>query len=417
MLKILHKELLSYFKDKRAIMLTFLVPIVLITVFALAFGGIGGGSSVNTIPLLVVDEDGTPQSKEIVKNLDSVKMLHIRHTDNDTALDLIRTGKIATALVIHKGYSNAENKIKSIELEYDEAQSQQMGMLQQYLMQTLMNSVAKQMYGGGKFDWRTMMKKFGVNIGTDDSSGTKEFTAVFNKTADSIQKSFGGGGTKGGDRGLKMTSVVKSAQDNVGLVQAVAGTAVMMLLFTLTGMGGRILEEKESGTLKRLLYSPIPPNRILMGKMSASIIVAFCQLMVMLMFASVAFGLHLWSKLPGVIILVTATAFACSGFGAFLAAVVKSREQLQGLSTLIILSMSAIGGSMIPSFIMPAWMQHISPVSINYWSIQGFYDIFWRQLPVTGFAFLEKVFVLIGIGAALSVFSFRLFTKNTLSVA
>jgi ABC-2 type transport system permease protein len=416
MFKILRKELLSFFKDKRAIMLTFLVPIVLISIFAMAFGGAGGGSSVNTIPLLVVDEDGTAQSKEIVKSLDSVKMLDIKHTTNDTALDFIKTGKIAAALFIHKGYGSAEDKMKNIELEYDEGQSQQIGMLQQYLIQTLMNSVAKQTYGGSNFKWQDMMKKFGVDIGSGDSADNNKFNTVSQKIADSIQKSFGGGGSADG-KGLKMTSVVKSAQDNVGLVQAVAGTAVMMLLFSLTGMGGRILEEKENGTLKRLLYSPIPPNQILMGKMATSILVACCQLFVMLMFASVAFGLHLWSKIPGVIILVTATAYACSGFGVFLAAIAKSREQQQGLSTLIILSMSAIGGSMIPSFIMPTWMQHISPISINYWSIQGFYDIFWRQLPITSFAFLERVIVLIVIGTGLSIFSFWLFRKNVLSVA
>jgi ABC-2 type transport system permease protein len=215
---------------------------------------------------------------------------------------------------------------------------------------------------------------------------------------------------------LKMTSVVKSAQDSPGLVQAVAGTAVMMLLFGLTAMGGRILEEKENGTLKRLMYSPLHTNEILMGKMLTSIIVAFAQLMVMLIFAWLVFGLHLWSKLPQVFILVTATAFACSGFGVFLASVVKSRDQLQGLSTLVVLSMSAIGGSMIPTFIMPEWMQKVSPVSINYWSIQGFFDIFWRQLPM-GAVFFEKVGVLLVIGSVLTVLAFRFFRKNAMAMA
>jgi ABC-2 type transport system permease protein len=261
-----------------------------------------------------------------------------------------------------------------------------------------------------------MMKKFGVQIGTGDNADTdNKYSNIAQKIADSIQHSFTGDTKKGGG-GLKMTSVVKSAQDSVGMIQAVAGTAVMMLLFSLTAMGGRILEEKENGTLKRLLYSPIHSNQILMGKMATSIIIAFCQLMVMLIYASILFGLHLWGKLPLVIIHVLATAFACSGFGVFLAAIVKSREQLQGLSTLVILSMSAIGGSMIPTFAMPAWMQNISPLSINYWSIQGFYDIFWRQLPI-GPEILQREGVLIGIGLLLTLVSFRLFRKTVLSAA
>ncbi|MGP8214609.1 MAG: hypothetical protein ACLQQ4_03500 [Bacteroidia bacterium] len=79
--------------------------------------------------------------------------------------------------------------------------------------------------------------------------------------------------------------------------------------------------------------------------------------------------------------------------------------------------MSAIGGSMVPSFLMPQWMQSVGHASINYWSIQGFYDIFSRQLPVTDPSFLQKVGVLTAIGFVLSFLSFRLFRKNVTSMA
>lgn len=45
-------------------------------------------------------------------------------------------------------------------------------------------------------------------------------------------------------------------------------------------------------------------------------------------------------------------------------------DQARGLSTLIILIMSAIGGSMIPLFLMPAIMKKIAVFSVNYWGIQ-----------------------------------------------
>ncbi|HSY76688.1 MAG TPA: ABC transporter permease, partial [Bacteroidia bacterium] len=213
------------------------------------------------------------------------------------------------------------------------------------------------------------------------------------------------------------SSPVTIEQDNAGIVQAVSGTAVMMLLFSLTAMGGRLLEEKENGTLKRLLYSPLKATDILMGKMLSSILFAILQLMIMFTFSSVVFGLVLWPKIASVLLLITATAFACSGFGMFLASVVKSRDQLQSLSTLAILSMSVIGGSMVPSFLMPTWMQSVGHISINYWSIQGFFDIFHRQLPITDFEFLKKVGILMLFGTVLSTLAFRLFRKNVTSMA
>ena len=70
--------------------------------------------------------------------------------------------------------------------------------------------------------------------------------------------------------------------------------------------------------------------------------------------------------------MILTTAFAVSSFGIFLVAIAKSRQQLSGLSTIVIMAMSAIGGSMVPLFIMPAIMQKIAVVSVNYWGIQGF---------------------------------------------
>ena len=49
----------------------------------------------------------------------------------------------------------------------------------------------------------------------------------------------------------------------MGLVQSVAGTSVMMLLFSVAGIGGSLLDEKQDGMLKKLLCSPISPNHIL----------------------------------------------------------------------------------------------------------------------------------------------------------
>ena len=50
------------------------------------------------------------------------------------------------------------------------------------------------------------------------------------------------------------------------LVHVVAGTSVMMLLFSVAGIGGSLLDEKQEGMLKKFLCSPIPPNHILYGK-------------------------------------------------------------------------------------------------------------------------------------------------------
>jgi ABC-type multidrug transport system permease subunit len=100
-----------------------------------------------------------------------------------------------------------------------------------------------------------------------------------------------------------------------------------------------------------------------------------------------------------------------------IASFAKSRQQVQGMSTLIVLVMSCLGGSMIPSFAMPAFMQKISVFTVNYWGIQGFYDIFWRMLLATDPVFLSRILILLAIGTVLNLIAVQMFRKNVLKIA
>jgi hypothetical protein len=66
---------------------------------------------------------------------------------------------------------------------------------------------------------------------------------------------------------------------------------------------------------------------------------------------------------------------------------------------------------------MPVFMQKIAVFSVNYWSIQGFYDIFWRMLPLTDHTLLSRVLVLLLIGTVLNFIAVRMFKKNILKIA
>ena len=202
----------------------------------------------------------------------------------------------------------------------------------------------------------------------------------------------------------------------VGLVHSVAGTAVMMLLFSVAGIGGSLLDEKQEGMLKKLLCSPIPPNYILYGKMVFANIISIIQLIIMFVYAWLVFGLDIMHHLPSLVLMIFVISYACSGFGVVIASFAKTRQQVQGLSTIIILVMSGIGGSMIPIFAMPEIMQKIAVFTVNYWGIHGIYDIFWKLVPLTDITFLSRVFVLICIGSFLNSIALLMFKRNILKI-
>jgi len=138
--------------------------------------------------------------------------------------------------------------------------------------------------------------------------------------------------------------------------------------------------------------------------------ISILQLTAMFLFAWLILNMDMNVNMPGLILMIIATSFAVSSLGIFLAAIARTRQQAQNLSTIIILVMSAIGGSMIPLFIMPAILQKIALLSVNYWGIQGFYDLFWRVLPLK--EILPKILILMSIGVVMTLASIQLFKKR-----
>ena len=404
MIKICIKDLKLFFSDKKGVLLSFLLPIALITLFALAFGGMGGGrSEFNPIALPIVNLDSTKTVEKIIADIDSTKELIVENTGLENGKELVKKGNRIGILVFYNGFEDSlkTNKELPMELMYDEAREIEMGMLQSVLISNLMQNIGTTAM---KQDIKTNVAEQYPNMDQD------ELKVIFNNINAQFEDGFGGN-----DMNLKLTSIVGETKDaNLGLIQAVAGVAVLMLLFSVTALGSGLLEEKEQGTLKKLLYSPIKKNNILYGKMLAGLFVSILQLAIMFIFAWLAFGLNLGIDIPSLILMIIATAFACSSFGIFLASIAKSRQQIQSLSMIIILVMSAIGGSMIPLFIMPAFMQNIAVVSVNYWAIQGFYDIFWRELAFADVSI--NAAVLFGIGIFVSIISVFMFNRNVLKI-
>lgn len=412
MLHLALKDLRLLLRDRRTLLVTFAIPLALITLFAFVFGGVGAGKS-RPYTLPVSDLDGTELSRAVVARLDALAALDVKVMPLEEAQAAVRKGLEDCVLVIHPGFADAVNSGAPlpVELQYDAAKDIQVAMLQQSLVPTLMefpfDSGHARSALAGRID--QMMQRSGER---ERGEARRQVDALYATLEDGMRS----GGTQGFAMGgeVRMTSIVEpKAGNGLGLIQAVAGTAIMMLLFSVVGIGASLLDEKEQGTFKRLLCAPVPPLHILLGKVLSANVVSVAQLLVMFTFASLAFGLKLRPHLPGLLLVVLATAWACSAFGVFLASFSKTRQQVQGLSMLVILVMSGIGGSMVPLFLMPAFMQKLAVLSVNYWGIQSFFDALWRELPLGDPSFLGHLgaLVLIGLvlnGAALVLFKRRL---------
>ena len=73
------------------------------------------------------------------------------------------------------------------------------------------------------------------------------------------------------------------------------------------------------------------------------------------------------------------TASAAAALGLVLATLARTRAQLSGFSTILILTMSALGGSMFPRFLMSDTMQQVGLLTFNAWALDGYLKVFWRN--------------------------------------
>ncbi len=399
MFKLFKKDLTLFLHDRRSVILSFFLPVILITLFAFAYGSIGSynGRS-EPVELLVADLDLTGSSKEIVNKIDSLEDIVVVVSDSVRSRELVIKGEYVSALIIYKGFQDSLKYGNSIpvELIYDRSREMEIGILQQNLISTIMSST-------GKIIVNSSIERYMQD----------QFPDIDKKTRDAILKT--AIRKDNNSLAVKWTSIVGERNDTkLGLIQAVAGTAILMLLFSVAGVGTSILEEKENGTIKRLLYSPLKGSTILYSKMLFAFFISVLQLTAMFLFAWLVLNMDMNVSMSGLILMIISTSFAVSSLGIFLAAIAKTRHQAQNLSTIIILVMSAIGGSMIPMFIMPAILQKIALVSVNYWGIQGFYDLFWRVLPLE--EILPKILILMGIGVVMTILSIRLFRKRIMKL-
>jgi ABC-2 type transport system permease protein len=402
------KDLKLFFADKRAMLLGFAVPIALITLFAFAFGGVGREKEVaRARKILIADEDKTPTSAKVIAQLDSLPEFRVVLMQRDSAERKVKKGDEPAVLIFFKGFADsldAGNK-PPLEFKYDASKEAEIAILQGALIGKLMGII------GGKSMVNNALANFDRQYPDMDSISRAQIHAQ-------IANDIGSGQSQQKPESfIRSTSLIAEEKNSPGLIHAVAGTAIMMLLFAVIAMGASILEEKQEGTLKRLLYSPLHPNHILFGKMISANIISTLQLSVMFLFAKLAFGLDIFSHIVPLLLIILASAYACASFGMFIASFAKTRQQVQSMSTLIVLIMSCFGGSMIPTFAMPEFMQKMSVFTVNYWSIQGFYDIFWRKLDFTDPTFLSRLAVLFLIGTVMNVIAVQLFKKNALKIA
>lgn len=186
-------------------------------------------------------------------------------------------------------------------------------------------------------------------------------------------------------RGLQDAPItINSANDiTTGIDQSSPGMMAMFATFGMTGAAAVLLQERQWGTLRRLAVMPINKMSIIGGKWLGVVLAGILQMLLLIGAGALLFKVA-WGNNPlALLIMVVSFALCVSALGLLLAALVKTIAQANSLGTILVLSISALGGAWWPLEIVPDWLQTVAKLSPISWAMSGFQDIIVRNQGVT----------------------------------
>jgi len=187
--------------------------------------------------------------------------------------------------------------------------------------------------------------------------------------------------------------------ESINLVAYSAGAvAFMFLLFASVHGAVSLLEEEETGILDRVLAGPGGIGVLVDGKFLYVIGQGLVQVTVIFAVAWLIYGVDLPGHLGAWLVISLAASVACAGLAMLLATACATRRQAQTVANTVILVLSALGGSMVPRFLMPEILKDLGWLTPNTWALEAYSGIFWRGESLAAVLLPVSLLAAAGIG-------------------
>lgn len=396
------KDLKIFFKDPGAVTLIFLQPFMFIVVMSYALGGLFEPGE-DQIQLLAVNQDRGTQAAAVLRQLDEMDAFQVETTwegrplTREMAENLIVEEKRNLALVFPPDFSEvleqdpaaAKRRTTKIWIIVDPATSSQ---FVEPILGTLQGLIERGTYNA------MMPKGLDYLFERLAPQTPAEQREAFKVQA---QEAMSGGLLGGGEpvviverttpAGMRVEKYPDTFQQNV------PGYTIYGIFWIVSLLAGSVLQEKREGTFRRLLAAPMSQAVMLAGKLLPYYLINLVQLVIMLGASSVLFGMSLGHSPVGLVAVSLAAAATATGLGVLVSALARTEAQVGGLTVLLLLTTSALGGCFVPRFLMPEWLRTIGLVTPHAWALDAYQD-----LLVRGYGLVE-VLPKVGALAAFAV--------------
>lgn len=389
------KDALQIARDRKALLTLIFMPILLIGILGAAFGNMLGeqDTPIDKFTIGVVNLDhgelGNILEKEVFKN-ELSDLITAKKIGESELKKQLEQQKITAGLILPDDFSKSILSGEKIEVKI-------ISVPNAAIQSMIIKNIVKQ------FAQSASIQAVGMKMAAEGAA--KQGMPLENpKTPQS-----------GSFTTLKEVSIERDRSPVDSFQYYAAGMGVMFLLMTVVIGVGAMIEEKEQEVYRRLLVSSLTYSQYLAGKLLGLLLLSTIQLCMIIFGTSVLFGVDWGDSTIGIILVGFAFVFSASGLGILLGSLAKTEKSFSAASMLGTQLMAAVGGSMVPLYVFPDWVNGIVRIFPNALALQTFLDL----MSGSGAGeVLSEVGILIAMGFVfLGIAWFRLANERRLSYA
>ncbi len=311
-LAIANKEILHILRDPRTLAIVFAMPVMMVLLFGYALN-----MDVKHIPVAIIDQDNTPESRRIIKSFGVSEYYDIMSNlkNSGEISELFQKRKIKAAIVIPKGFANDLIRYPFTHIQ-------------------ILVDGSDPTFGNAIVNYSTLVT---LSYSLDDPDVQKIIPLE-------VREKF---------------LYNEELEGATFIIPGLVAVILMMICALLTSI--TISREKETGTMDVLLVSPIRPMEIIIGKVIPYVVLAFLDGLFILIFAKIIFAVPLRGNLLLLAALSVLYVYCALGIGVFISSVAPT-QQVAMMAALVstILPSIILSGFIFPIFSMPALIRAVT---------------------------------------------------------
>jgi ABC-2 type transport system permease protein len=387
------KEIRVLWHDREALALLFLMPVFFILVMSLALQGVfESGSRKRPIEILAINEDKGGEAKKIIFTLGKMEGIKIIDSLNDrpltyrVAADHINSGKFFAALHFRRQFSERiQSDIPGVD---DESPALSM-IVDPTINIQLISSIKGTIQGiieRHMFLYR-LTRLIDQGVDRIGENGNAAMIYALDSLKSQLKGAFSDLSIENLDRELLSIPIIplrvtEASRRPTSTEQNVPAYTIFGVFFIVLTLASSFIKEKNDGTFQRVLTAPLSKAALVMGKLLPYYIVNLIQIVLMFTVGVLFFDLPL-GNLPALILVSLALAASANGLGLLVATIGKTEAQVNGLSVMLAITLSAMGGIMVPVFVMPGFMKKLAQFTPHAWALTGYHDVIIRGLGLS----------------------------------